>query len=251
MQRKDLTPCCKVQRRDASCSGDIWLPDAKCIRKVCIMQREDFCNNHWLDFLLHHTAERFDSPLQNAAARFDSPLHNAAERFDSPLHHAAGSQTLILITSRIWKQIQRKLSIWIRAQGVYFWWKKRRWKISRYCPFKGFRNLLVRSQEFVKAARTIYGFPKATELTILCRLRHNISSSLRKSVNMGTSAFGSSLWLDWWLSVNSGGIITKNFPTSNLINIFSLQKLWSKNVTTIVRDGAKFKNKLIGDMVSF
>ncbi len=128
------------------------------------------------DSPLHHAAERFDSPLQSAAARFDSSLHNAAERFDSPLqnvvgkfdsplHHAAGRflqqsltclpaasysgeiwlptawcNTLILITPRIRKQIKKKLRIWIMAQGGYYCWKKRRWKISRYCfsiPFKG------------------------------------------------------------------------------------------------------------------
>ncbi len=109
------------------------------------MQLEDFCNNHWLDSPLHNTAERFDSPLHKAAERFDFPLQNvvvrldsplqkAAERFDSPMHHAAGSQTLILITPRIWKQIRKKLRIWFLVQGVYFWWKKLKWKISRYCP---------------------------------------------------------------------------------------------------------------------
>jgi hypothetical protein len=88
------------------------------------MQQEDFLNNHWLDSPLHHIAGRFDSPLKNAAARFDFPLHNVAERFDSPLHGAAGSQTLILITPWIWKQIRKKLRIWIKVQGGYFWWKK-------------------------------------------------------------------------------------------------------------------------------
>jgi hypothetical protein len=42
------------------------------------MQREDFCDNHLLDFPLHHAVDRFDSPLQNAVAIFDSPLHDAA-----------------------------------------------------------------------------------------------------------------------------------------------------------------------------
>ncbi len=121
----------------ASCSRKIWLPTAKCSRKIslptascsgkisvtphCIMQREDFCNNHWLDSLRHHTAERFDSLLQHAGVlRFD----NAAGRFDSLLHHAAGSQTLIITTLWIWKQIWKKLRIWIRVKGGYFWWKK-------------------------------------------------------------------------------------------------------------------------------
>jgi hypothetical protein len=61
---------------------------------------------------------------EKTVVRFDSPLHHAAVRFDSPLHHAAGSQTLILITPQIWKQIRKKLRIWIRVQGGYFWWKK-------------------------------------------------------------------------------------------------------------------------------
>jgi hypothetical protein len=71
------------------------------------MQRENFCNNLWLDSPLHQTAARLDSPVQDAVARFDSPLHNSVERFDSSLHHAAGSQTLIIVTPRIWKQIRK------------------------------------------------------------------------------------------------------------------------------------------------
>ncbi len=96
------------------------LPEFLDLTPWCIMQQEDFCNNHWLDSPLHHTVERFDFPLQNAVARFDFPLqnaavrfdsvlHNAKKRFDSPLHHAAGSQTLILIAPWIWKQIRKKL----------------------------------------------------------------------------------------------------------------------------------------------
>jgi hypothetical protein len=86
-----------------------WRYGTESLTPCCIMQREDFCNNHWLYSPLHHTAERFGSPLQNATARFDSPLHTAAERFDSPLHYAARSQTLILITPRIWKKIRKNL----------------------------------------------------------------------------------------------------------------------------------------------
>jgi hypothetical protein len=56
MQREDLTPC-------------------------CLMQQEDFCDNHLLDSPLHHAAKR--SSLQNAAARFDYLLLHAAAGFDS------------------------------------------------------------------------------------------------------------------------------------------------------------------------
>ncbi len=86
---------------------------------------------------LHHAAERF---LQKSLTWLLSapcsgeiwlPLQNSAERFDSSLHDAAGSQTSLQINPRIWKK-----RIWIRVQGEYFKWNKRRWKISRYCPFK-------------------------------------------------------------------------------------------------------------------
>ncbi len=86
--------------------------------------------------LLQNAMGRFDSTRQIAAARFDSLLHNEAERFDSLMHHAAGSQTSIVKTPRVWNQIWKKVRVWIRVQGGYFWWKKRRWKMSRYCPFK-------------------------------------------------------------------------------------------------------------------
>ncbi len=107
------------------------------------MQHEDFCNNHWLDSPLHHTADRFESLLQNAVASLDSPMHNAEKRFDSPLHHAAGSQTLILITPRIWKQIWKNLGYKSGSNVYTFDEKQRRWKISCYCPFKGARKLRV------------------------------------------------------------------------------------------------------------
>jgi hypothetical protein len=71
-----------------------------------------------------------------AAERFDSPLHNAAERFDSPLHDAAGSQTSIEITPRIWKQNIKKKNMNQCAQWILLMKKKRRCKISLYCPFK-------------------------------------------------------------------------------------------------------------------
>ncbi len=118
---------------------------------------------------------KFDSPLHNPAGSQISPLHFTAGRFLQksltwlPVvlcsgeiwlpaascggeirlpaawcsgeiwlqHYAAGSQPSIQITLPLWNQIWQKLRKWISVQGGYFWWKKRRWKISRYCPFKG------------------------------------------------------------------------------------------------------------------
>ncbi len=39
------------------------------------------------------------------------------------------------ITLRIWNQIWKKFSIWIRAQDGHFWYKNQSCKISRYCTF--------------------------------------------------------------------------------------------------------------------
>ncbi len=65
----------------------------------------------------------------NSYSKFFSNLVSNSQsysnfKFDSRLHHAAGSQILILINPRIWKQIRKKLRIWIKVQGGYFWWKK-------------------------------------------------------------------------------------------------------------------------------
>ncbi len=66
----------------------------------------------------------------------DSPLHDAAERFDSLLHDAAGSQTLNVITPQFETKFEKKLGYESGSKVGTSDEKKRRWKMSRYCPFK-------------------------------------------------------------------------------------------------------------------
>jgi hypothetical protein len=128
------------------------------------------------DSLLQDAAGSHISLLQNAVIGYDSPLHSTARRFlqksltwfpvasfsreiwlaaafcsgkislsrcimqlrgfDSPLHDAMGGQTSVEIIPQVWNQFWTKIMVWIKVQGGYFWWKKRRSKISHYCLFK-------------------------------------------------------------------------------------------------------------------
>ncbi len=101
-----------------------------------------------------HAAERFDSPLQNAVGKFDSPLHHTAERFDSPLQNTAArfDSPLNNAVERLWcswesnfhsnnstnlkANSKKNLGYESGSKVGTFDEKKRRWKISRYCPFK-------------------------------------------------------------------------------------------------------------------
>ncbi len=83
--------------------------------------------------------------------RFNSPLHNAKCSGEICLHAAEWSGEIWLPTSSCSgesdfnsenstntkpnNQIWNQLRVWIIVQGGYFWWKKRSWKISCYCPF--------------------------------------------------------------------------------------------------------------------